>query len=221
MIFIITYGRSGSTALQNALNASPRYCIRGENGGALNHLVKAWSIVGVNSANMKSVQPTHPWYGIHLADADEFGRHLADAFVQSVLKPVEGSIMGFKDIRYTTEHLNDDEFLAVLDFMRRYMNGRFIFLTRDPEKVARSGWWAKRPASEVEDLIERTNSRFRDNAKSGAFLIDHSEFDRNPKGLLPLFDWLEQPAPPSLAQVMRPRLRHLGNPIRNWLANRR
>ena len=37
-IFIVTYGRSGSTLLQGILNSIPGYLVRGENRQALRHL---------------------------------------------------------------------------------------------------------------------------------------------------------------------------------------
>ena len=37
-VFVMTYGRSGSTLVQGLLNAIPGYLIRGENAAALNHL---------------------------------------------------------------------------------------------------------------------------------------------------------------------------------------
>ena len=40
-VFVVTYGRSGSTLLQNVLNTIPGYCIRGENANTLAHLAKA------------------------------------------------------------------------------------------------------------------------------------------------------------------------------------
>lgn len=40
-VFIITYGRSGSTLTQNLLNSLPGYCIRGENSNLLYFLSKA------------------------------------------------------------------------------------------------------------------------------------------------------------------------------------
>jgi hypothetical protein len=37
-VFIVTYGRSGSTLLQGVLNSIPGYLVRGENRQALRHL---------------------------------------------------------------------------------------------------------------------------------------------------------------------------------------
>ena len=41
-VFVITYGRSGSTLLQNMFNALPGYVLRGENNNILSSLVQSW-----------------------------------------------------------------------------------------------------------------------------------------------------------------------------------
>ena len=41
-VFVVTYGRSGSTVLQNMLNALPGHILRGENANLLAPLVRAW-----------------------------------------------------------------------------------------------------------------------------------------------------------------------------------
>ena len=42
-LFVITYGRSGSTVLLNLLNAIEGYTIRGENCGIVSHLARTVS----------------------------------------------------------------------------------------------------------------------------------------------------------------------------------
>src|SRR6056297_391020 len=44
-VFVVTYGRSGSTLVQNLLNGLPGACVRGENENLLAPLVRAWDIV--------------------------------------------------------------------------------------------------------------------------------------------------------------------------------
>jgi len=41
-LFIVTYGRSGSTLLQNMINALPGHILRGENANLLGPMVRSW-----------------------------------------------------------------------------------------------------------------------------------------------------------------------------------
>jgi len=143
-VFIITYGRSGSTLLQNVLNAIPGYCIRGENNNALFHMARAWDAVAHCEAIQGEKGPTgrsHPWFGAELLDADVLGRGLAETFVRDVLQPEPGArVSGFKEIRF---HLTGAHVDSYLDFILRFFpKARFVFNTRSHDGVAKSGWWA-------------------------------------------------------------------------------
>lgn len=44
-VFLVTYGRAGSTLTQKYLNSLPDVCVRGENGNLLYHLFRAFHVV--------------------------------------------------------------------------------------------------------------------------------------------------------------------------------
>lgn len=164
-VFIVTYGRSGSTLLQNLLNSIPGYQIRGENNNMLLYLAQAWHAVqsAPPMAGMRGLgkvsDATHPWFGAEQVWPDEVGEELAAAFLRSVLKPDAGvRVSGFKEIRF---HQHPEFFTKYLNFIHRYFpRSRFVFNTRDHMSVARSGWWAERPFPEVSKVLMRTEALF-------------------------------------------------------------
>ncbi len=217
-VFIITFGRTGSTALLKALNAIDGACIRGQNGGILRYVAE--SVESLREHKREKVgrgEPGagNPWYGIDEVNVKGFAKSLAEAFERNVLAPPPGTrITGFKDIRYTDEVLNDRQFESVLRFLLdNFDDPHVIFLTRDPAEACKSGWWQDRDQDVVIDVLEMTNERFR-NAHAAfprrTFLIDHSEFDGTPAGLQPLLHWLGEDIPEAaLTEALSARLLHL------------
>lgn len=216
-LFVVTYGRSGSTVLQNVLNTIPGYCIRGENGGMVTSLVDGCLALERARSGLRRADRTQrdPWFGIQEADPDAFRKGLADLFVQTVLRPPpDCRTIGFKEVRYTPDNLGDDLFGEVTDFLlSKFEDARIVFNTRDAAEVAHSGWWAKRPADKVIPLIEHTNMRFAEaHARNpdSTFLIDYADYDGQPEGLVRLLDWLGEKLPPDqLARATNDRLTHM------------
>lgn len=217
-VFIVTFGRTGSTALLKVLNAIDGACIRGQNGALLCSLAVATQNLQEKfreRSGNRARLTGNPWYGIGEAEPDAFARSLADSFTSHVLRPPEGTrITGFKEINYTDETLTDRDFRATLEFMLTYFeDARVIFLTRDPAEASQSGWWQDRDQDIVIDVLEMTVERF-EKAHAAfperSFLLDHSAFDRNPKGLRPLLDWLDEDlSDAALAAALEERLLHL------------
>ncbi|SDJ34882.1 sulfotransferase [Aliiruegeria lutimaris] len=217
-IFIVTFGRTGSTALLKTLNAIEGACIRGQNGALLCSLAEAAEALADRHRERSGNRARftgNPWYGINEANPEAFAHSLARSFVRDVLNPPEGTrITGFKEINYTDETLTDRNFDAVLGFMLRYFEDpHIIFLTRDPAEASHSGWWQDRDQDVVTDVLEMTIERFHKAHAANperSFLIDHADFDRNPTGLLPLLDWLGEMLPPELLEdSLEERLLHL------------
>lgn len=210
-LFVVTYGRTGSTALQNVLNSIPDFLIRGESGGALNHLAKSiMSIENGQNSQRRTDNPAHPWFGIGDVNLQNYRAELVDSFSRIILRPSADTRMtGLKDIRFTTEHLNDDEFAKTLSFLRAFPGCRIVFLTRDPVAVAQSGWWAKRSKDEVIPILEATIARFQSHIADDTFLIDHSEFDGRLDGYLKLIDWLGESPPGNLRDIAQTKLSHM------------
>lgn len=208
-VFIVTYGRSGSTLLQNVLNAIPGYLIRGENDNLLYHLARAW-MVGRDSPEIRkrresmakgaSPDPRYgtqidPWYGAELINPPELGKRLAQVFTHQVLRPQDDTrVTGFKEIRF---HLARDDMERYLDFMLFFFpNSRIVFNTRDLAAVKKSGWWASYSDDAFMAEIGDADRRFRAYADSHAkrtITMHYDDYKGKPEAFHPLFDFLEEP----------------------------
>src|SRR5215208_3708784 len=118
-LFVVAYGRSGSTLLQGILDSIPGYLIRGENRQVLMHVYK-FHRAAVKQRNLhrrgqrKRNEPvggltsTKAWYGM-----DNFGvrASLRDArrlALDTLLRPEPDTrVTGFKEIRWTSEDVGD------------------------------------------------------------------------------------------------------------------
>jgi len=187
-VFLVTYGRSGSTLMSNYLNSFPGYCIRGENNNVIHHLCSAiLSLDGVNfthrrESNSKPFEerrpamqrimgtPRDPWYGAELVDPARFAKTIFDGFVREVLSlPKKTRVAGFKEIKWAN---NLGRLRSDLDLISKYFpKTRFIFQTREAGAVAKSGWWAKRPPESVKRYIANADAAFLDYAKGNESCI--------------------------------------------------
>jgi hypothetical protein len=145
-VFIVTYGRSGSTLLMGILNTIPGYRVHGENNNALYRLHQADTAITearrMCAGKPRHDQPQSPWYGILRSRPPQFRRDLVNSFVTHVLRPAPGDrVLGFKEIRYTKGNVPD--LPAYLRFLRDSFPGcKIVFNHRDLSSVAQSSWWA-------------------------------------------------------------------------------
>ncbi len=123
-VFVVTYGRSGSTLLQNMLNSLPGYLIRGENENLLATFARGWDTVLRSTqardmrAEGRATLPQHPWFGYEDVSAQALGEALAQSFTQTVLRPTDTTrVVGFKEIRW---HADPALFPVMLDFLQRF-----------------------------------------------------------------------------------------------------
>lgn len=213
-IFIVTYGRSGSTLLQSVLQSIPGAHIRGENGGALEGLFRASSALR-QAHKQHGIEPhpaDHPWHGMSEVRVSGFERRLAQAFVTDVLRPPEDARwIGFKEVRYIQMGTQLPDFL---NFCRRvFHNPFFVFNSRNIEDVAKSGWWATQPLDEVRFKLKRSDeifARYAGNNPDVSHHVVYEEMLANPGAMLrPLFDKLDEPYDAArVAQIMGKRLTH-------------
>ncbi|MEM7690525.1 MAG: sulfotransferase [Pseudomonadota bacterium] len=218
-LFVVTYGRSGSTVLLNLLNAIDGYCIRGENGGVLNALAASHSQLkkGREANAGHNEEPHTPWYGISETDPDRWAQSLAEVFTRDILQTPPGTrVAGFKEIRYTPGALDEDAYRAMIDFQASaFPTSRFIFNTRDSQEVAKSGWWPHskiRGARDVHELVAICDKRFGESCATlgeRAFLIDYADYNGKPEGFRPLLSWLGEEVPRAdLERVCARKLDH-------------
>lgn len=190
-LFVVTYGRSGSTLLMGLLNTLPGYLIRGENRDALHHLFLFDQTMRTESERWpkrKTRQPTHPFFGIAGYPREKAVRQLRRIATDTVLRPREDTrVTGFKEIRWYHEDLA--EYVA---WLREVFPGaRFLVNTRNHADVLASKWWAKgEDKSEWLADIERGILALAESLGDAAYRVHFDEYVADPTALRGLFAWL-------------------------------
>ena len=193
-LFVLTYGRSGSTLLAGLLNAIPGYLIRGENGDALRHLYDFHTTLMTERTNRPNARKrTHPWFGISDVPEQKLldgARRLA---LDTVLRPkTHTRVTGFKEIRWWKPGL--EEYVA---WMRAVFPGaRFVVNTRAHDAVLQSAWYrgqdpdvAARGLAATEEQILATAAGLGE----AAFRVHYDDYVADPTRLRALYDWLGEP----------------------------
>ena len=165
-LFIVTYGRSGSTILARLLNEDPTFLIRGENRNALRYLVRSM-LLARSVAPTKSVfgdNVDDPWYGASSIQIRDYQTALVNAFVAHVLAPKPRTrTIGFKEIRFgpPPRGMDDTEFDRYIETVLEVFPGsRIIFNIRPWEQVAKSAWYARSAPESVREFITTCDDRF-------------------------------------------------------------
>jgi Sulfotransferase family len=190
-LFVVTYGRSGSTLLQGILSSTPGVMIRGENGGLLQHLYQFHRTAARHRDRLEPSVPLpqeHPWWGLDGYRDDTAFRGFRTLMLETVLRPtVDTRLVGFKEIDWPTDGLTE-----LLEFTRSVFPGaRFVLNTRDLEQVAQSKWWARIPDALAElQTIEKTFVEATDPLGDAAYRVHYDDYVADPTVLRPLFEWL-------------------------------
>jgi hypothetical protein len=143
-VTVVTYGRTGSTAVQAGLNALPGVLVRGENYSALRGLNAYVQSLVETKDRHKGGKVTSPWFGAKYLEPTGLLADLRRHVVDNVLIPDDDTTwIGFKEVRYEPGHFPTyDNLLNYLLFLNKLLPGiRYLFNVRDPESAARSGWW--------------------------------------------------------------------------------
>jgi hypothetical protein len=205
-LFIVTYGRSGSTLLQGVLSSIPGYLIRGENGGVAYQLYRFHTTATKRSTSKggKWKSPQSAWFGIGGYPQELAVQELRRLMLTTVIRPERDSrVVGFKEIRWLQEDLYD-----YVDFLREVFPGaRFVVNTRNLDDVAASKWWAEDPESrQVLGQAETRMLGLMDRLGDAAYHIHYDDYAQNPAKLRGLFDWLGEGFDESkVAKVMAKR----------------
>ena len=215
---VVTYGRTGSTVLQAALNALPGVLVRGENYSALRGLNAYVQAVAETADRHHAGKPTHPWYGSRrLSPADvvtDLRRHVLD----TLLRPQPDTTwVGFKEVRYEPGHFPTyDDLLNYLLFLNKLFPGIcYVVNVRDPEAAARSGWWpGNANALEVLTTTRAWLAAATDDLQSmlgpsRAVLLDYEAWTADTGELISAFDRLGLPrADDAVRAAVGQRLEH-------------
>ncbi len=217
-VTVVTYGRTGSTVLQAALNALPGVIVRGENYSALRGLCSYVQSIAETADRHHAGKPTHPWFGsARLSPADvvaDLRRHVID----TVLRPrPDTTWIGFKEVRYEPGHFASyDELLDYLLFLDKLLPGvAYLLNVRDPQESAKSGWW---PGNEnALDVLATTRTWLTDATAdlarilgpNRAVLADYDDWSVNPQALIEAFAELGLPtADEAVRAAVGTRLEH-------------
>ncbi len=190
-LFIVTYGRTGSTLLQGILNAIPGYLIRGENRAMPYRLYRyhrASEVVRQDLARPHALPPTHPFFGIDGYRDDLAFRDMRKLMLDTILRPEPDTrVTGFKEIRWNQKDVRRyARFLAKV-----FPEARFVVNTRDHAAVGQSKWWARNPDVESE-LQQREDYVFavKEDMGDRAFHVHYDDYVEDPDRLRELFAWL-------------------------------
>lgn len=159
-VFVVTYGRTGSTLVQGLLNALPRVLVRGENDFYLLHLYRALAAVREfrdQHGDHGSRNVTSAFYGLKAIRRSAFMQAMNDVVTTGVvgnLDPDDFDVLGFKEVAW--HRLEPEETDAFFDTMdKAFPEARYVLNSRDPARVLGSGFWRKSDADEALRLIER------------------------------------------------------------------
>jgi len=159
-VFVVTYGRSGSTLLQGLLNALPRVVVRGENSLFVLQLYRAWAQASTFRERHKGHRPRKvqsAFYGIRDLRRRQFTvatRHLMTKFLLGSLNRSDVDVIGFKEVLWHEVKPRETE--GFFDFMDAAFPGaRYILNQRAHDHVATSGFWQRHDSDEVFAALER------------------------------------------------------------------
>jgi hypothetical protein len=191
-VFIVTYGRSGSTLLMGLLNSIPGYLLRGENDGAVYHLYRFHSTCTRRKRRLRRrfelpLDTTNPHFGLDDFPGRVSLRRLRALVTATVLRPEPGTrVTGFKEIRWYQEDVADYvEFLRAL-----FPDARFIVNTRDHDAVLKSGWWPDQPQDGRLERMEAAILAVADTLGDAAYRVHFDDYTADPTVLRGLYTWL-------------------------------
>ena len=190
-LFVVTYGRSGSTLLQGILSSAPGVMVRGENGGLLQHLFDFHTTAAGHRdrlARSVPLPPEHPWWGIDGYRDETAFRGFRTLMLETVLRPEpDTTVIGFKEIDWPTGQMA--ELLAFVQAV--FPSARFVLNTRDLEHVAQSKWWARNPNALQElQAMEQEYVDALEPLADAAYRVHYDDYVNDPTVLRGLFEWL-------------------------------
>ena len=190
-LFVVTYGRSGSTLLMGVLNTLPGYLIRGENRDALHHLFlfdKTMRTESARGPKRRLREPTHPFFGIADYPQQRAVRQLRRIATDTVMRPREDTrVTGFKEIRWYHQDL--EEYVAWLQEV--FPGAKFLVNTRNHADVLKSKWWAEgEDKSEHLASIESRLLALAESLGDAAYHVHYDDYVADPSVLQGMFAWL-------------------------------
>jgi len=169
-VFVVTYGRSGSTLVQGLLNALPGTLVRGENNFVLRGLFLSRRALArtrtlwAESSGRKG--STSAFFGAEQLDIAAWDSGVRELFDRQLLGEVSATDvrwLGFKEVRWY--EITESETKAFLRFMDAlYPQARYVLHRRNHADTLKSGYWnqtstATAWASSAHEMGEEAISR--------------------------------------------------------------
>lgn len=206
---VVTFGRSGSTAIQAALNAHPHTLIRGENYSALRGIHSYLDSIASAADRHHSGRAHHPWFGTAKLDPVAVRNDVRRHVVDFLLRPkTDTTWLGFKEVRYEEGHFaTADELADHLMFLATFFPGmRFVINVRDAHLAARSGWWREHP--DAVGALERSTFHLQEAAHiltwalgpGRAVVVDHDRWVADPSVIVSALQSVGYPVDASIVE---------------------
>jgi hypothetical protein len=158
-VFVVTYGRSGSTLVQGLLNTLPHTLVRGENNFYILPLFRAQALArGFQRKYAKAdTGPSSAFYGLHEIDLAAFERSAHQLMVSELLgeaDPQQVRRLGFKEVLW--HRIGPKETAGFFDFFEAVFPGaRYVLNQRNHEQVLGSGFWQRQDEDEARQALIR------------------------------------------------------------------
>lgn len=159
-VFVVTYGRSGSTLVQGLLNTMPGVLVRGENSLYVLPLYRACAQAMAFRELHQRHRPgqvSSAFYGLRSVRRQRFVQATRRLVTDTLLGDVprrEVDVLGFKEVLW--HQVRPEETADFFDFLDSAFPGaRYVLNQRTHEHVASSGFWQKHDSQEVFAAIER------------------------------------------------------------------
>ena len=192
-VYVVTYGRSGSTLLTRWLSTLPGFNIKGEN---CLFMIPAFECEARLSSAMHYKSPggfrwigdgpKNPWNGAGGLSLERWRRDISNAILEQLYpRDLIPHTIGFKEIRWHS--IAEDDRERQLDWLCSLRSpGAVIFLFRDLDEVMNSGWWRSLPADKARDArqslqeFEAWAIRYSDANAGVAQVLDYRDFVSGP-----------------------------------------
>jgi hypothetical protein len=161
-VFVVTYGRSGSTLTQGLLNALPGTLVRGENNMFMLPFFRAWSgfkeFQEKNIENARRKGTRSAFYGIDEVDPDAFIEATRSFALEQLYGRADRSkvdVLGFKEVLW--HRVVRTEVDAFFDWFEMvFPDAHYVLNQRDHASVKKSGFWQNHDDEQVDRILRRT-----------------------------------------------------------------
>lgn len=157
-VFVVTYGRSGSTLTQGMLNAMPRTLVRGENNLFLLPIFRSYFGLKDFQERFRGAgnpKTTSAFFGLHELDLDAFAASVRDLVRIQLLgstPPEDVDRLGFKEVLWHRIRPRQwEDFFAFMDLA--FGDPLYVLNQRDIETTSTSGFWrSRKPGVAVQQI---------------------------------------------------------------------